>query len=38
MDTEFTAEELNRRFAIASVAQVVSGNGGLPKVRVTTPR
>jgi len=37
MVTDPTIDELNRRFAIASVAQVVSGNGGLPKVRVTTP-
>ncbi len=30
-------EELNRRFAIADVAQIVADDGGLPKVRVTTP-
>lgn len=28
---------LNRRFQIPSTAQVVIGNGGLPKVRITTP-
>jgi glucose-6-phosphate 1-epimerase len=38
MGAEPTIEELNRRFALAGVAQVVSGNGGLPKVRVTTPQ
>jgi glucose-6-phosphate 1-epimerase len=27
---------LNRRFGIAGVAEVVAGNGGLPKVRVTS--
>ncbi len=29
--------ELNRRFAIPGVAEVIAGNGGLPKVRVITP-
>ncbi len=38
MGTENTIDELNRHFAIAGLAQVVSGEGGLPKVRVTTPR
>lgn len=28
---------LNRRFGIPGVAQVLSGNGGLPKLRVTAP-
>jgi glucose-6-phosphate 1-epimerase len=30
-------ETLNRKFAIPGIAHVVSGNGGLPKVCVTTP-
>ena len=30
-------DELNRRFGISGVAQVIAGNGGLPKVRVATP-
>jgi glucose-6-phosphate 1-epimerase len=29
--------DLDRRFEIPGVAEVVRGNGGLPKVRVTTP-
>jgi glucose-6-phosphate 1-epimerase len=29
--------DLNRRFAIPGIARVVSGNGGLPKVRITAP-
>jgi len=29
-------DELNRRFGIAGKVEVVAGNGGLPKVRVTT--
>jgi glucose-6-phosphate 1-epimerase len=29
--------DLNRRFGTSGVAQVVSGNGGLPKILVTTP-
>jgi glucose-6-phosphate 1-epimerase len=31
-----TLTELNRRFAIARRADIVEGNGGLPKVRVTS--
>ncbi len=30
-------EELNRRFAIAGVAQITAGNGGLPRVCVSGP-
>ncbi len=30
-------DDLNRQFAIAGIAAVVVGNGGLPKVRITTP-
>jgi hypothetical protein len=29
--------EFDRRFEIPDTAQVVEGNGGLPKVRITTP-
>jgi glucose-6-phosphate 1-epimerase len=36
MGTTTTIEELNRRFAIAGTAQVVAGNGGLPKVRINS--
>ncbi|MFZ0314766.1 MAG: D-hexose-6-phosphate mutarotase [Candidatus Korobacteraceae bacterium] len=32
-----TIEELDRRFAITGIAHVLPGNGGLPKVRITTP-
>ena len=30
-------DALNRRFEVPGIAAVVPGNGGLPKVRVTTP-
>jgi glucose-6-phosphate 1-epimerase len=30
-------DALNRRFGIPGIATVVAGNGGLPKLRVTTP-
>jgi glucose-6-phosphate 1-epimerase len=30
-------EELNRRFGIPGVAQITSGNGGLPRVSIATP-
>lgn len=30
-------DALNRKFGIPNLAEVISGNGGLPKVRVTTP-
>jgi glucose-6-phosphate 1-epimerase len=30
-------DELNRRFAIPGVAQITSGNGGLPRVSIATP-
>ena len=30
-------DELSRRFGIAGVAEVVAGNGGLAKIRVTSP-
>ncbi len=31
-------KELDRSFAIAGIAQVVPGQGGLPRVRITTPQ
>jgi glucose-6-phosphate 1-epimerase len=31
-------KELDRRFAIAGIAQVAPGQGGLPRVRITTPQ
>src|SRR6266550_1376747 len=34
---ESTIAELDRRFEIPGTAQVVEGNGGLPKVRITAP-
>jgi glucose-6-phosphate 1-epimerase len=30
-------DELNRRFGIPGVAQIVPGNGGLPRISITTP-
>jgi len=36
METAPTIEELERRFAIPDVAHVVTGEGGLPKVRIAT--
>ncbi len=36
MDSAAFVTELERRFGIPQIAQVVAGNGGLPKVRVTT--
>jgi glucose-6-phosphate 1-epimerase len=35
---ELTTEKLDRRFAIAGLAHVVPGQGGLPVVRITTPQ
>jgi glucose-6-phosphate 1-epimerase len=37
MQASPTIEELNQRFAIAGVAQITAGNGGLPRVSVSTP-
>ena len=37
MDTREVIEELNRRCGISGTASVVAGNGGLPKVRISTP-
>ena len=30
-------DELNRRFAIPGIAQITAGNGGLPRISITTP-
>jgi glucose-6-phosphate 1-epimerase len=38
MSTELTIEELERRFAIEGIVHVATGKGGLPKVRICTPR
>jgi glucose-6-phosphate 1-epimerase len=38
MDVDVTAAELNKRFGIAGIAQVIEGNGGLLKVRITSPQ
>jgi glucose-6-phosphate 1-epimerase len=37
MDEHLRIDDLNLRFGIAGVAQVVPGNGGLPMIRVATP-
>jgi glucose-6-phosphate 1-epimerase len=37
MEEHSRIEDLNQRFGVPGIAQVVSGNGGLPKIRVTTP-
>jgi glucose-6-phosphate 1-epimerase len=37
MQTSPSIEELNQRFAIAGAAQITAGNGGLPRVQVSTP-
>ena len=31
-------DELNRRFAIEGVAQITAGNGGLPRLSISTPK
>ena len=38
MGTATTIEELDRRFGIPGSAHAAAGNGGLPKVRITTPQ
>src|SRR5262249_18648359 len=38
MDSPGTLADLNRRFGIPGVAQIVEGNGGLAKVHVTTAK
>jgi glucose-6-phosphate 1-epimerase len=30
-------DELNKRFAVPGVAQITAGNGGLPRISITTP-
>jgi glucose-6-phosphate 1-epimerase len=37
MGAEGTTSDLNRRFGIPGIAEVVAGNGGLPNVRITCP-
>ena len=37
MEYAVSITELDRRFGIPGIAQVVEGNGGLPKVRITSP-
>src|SRR5450755_3362771 len=37
MENSASIAELERRFGIPRIAQVVAGNGSLPKVRVTSP-
>jgi glucose-6-phosphate 1-epimerase len=37
MNPASTIADLNRRFGIPGIAQIVEGNGGLPKVQVTSP-
>jgi glucose-6-phosphate 1-epimerase len=32
-----TASELNQKFGLPGIAEIVEGNGNLPKIRVTTP-
>lgn len=38
MTTPSTIEELNRRFAIAGIAGIVPGHGGLPRVHIAMPQ
>jgi len=37
MQASLSIEELNQRFAVAEVAKITAGNGGLPRVSVNTP-
>ena len=37
MQASLSIEELNQRFAIAGVAKITAGNGGLARVSVSTP-
>src|ERR1700722_11219798 len=30
-------DDLNKRFAIPGIAKIVNGNGGMPKVQITSP-
>jgi glucose-6-phosphate 1-epimerase len=36
MQTTPSAAEINRKFGIAGIAEVIAGNGGLPKVHITS--
>jgi glucose-6-phosphate 1-epimerase len=38
MEAAGTIAELNRRFGIPGMAEVIAGNGGLPKVRINSPQ
>ena len=38
MEEAATFTELDREFGIPGIASVVEGNGGLPKVRITSPQ
>lgn len=37
MEPNTTIADLNRRFAIPGIAQIIAGHGGLPKVQITAP-
>jgi glucose-6-phosphate 1-epimerase len=37
MPLPVSIDELNQRHAIPGIAQIITGNGGLPKVRITSP-
>jgi glucose-6-phosphate 1-epimerase len=37
MEPNATIADLNRRFAIPGIAQIIPGHGGLPKVQITAP-
>ena len=37
MPSHQTIDGLNDRFAIPAVVKIVAGNGGLPKVQITSP-
>jgi glucose-6-phosphate 1-epimerase len=37
MSSEPSIAQLNTRFAIPNIANILAGNGGLPKVQITTP-
>ena len=38
MESVGTIAQLDRRFGVPGVARVLAGNGGLPKVRITSPQ
>jgi glucose-6-phosphate 1-epimerase len=37
MESTLSVDELNQKFGIRGAAEVVAGNGGLPKVHITSP-